>query len=144
LAKDFLNAENVIGENSYFQGSLKLKGNLRVDGKFEGDELKVNSLVIGPSGKVKTNIDAHNATIEGILIGTIKSKVRTILLPTAKILGDIYTPELIIQNGVVFEGKCKITHEDNTSAQTLIEDLYTKNDKPNAFQTPQPSNKRKF
>ena len=50
------------------------------------------------------------------------------LLPTARILGDIRTPELIIQNGVILEGRCIISNDLNQSAKTLIESLYTSND----------------
>jgi cytoskeletal protein CcmA (bactofilin family) len=46
------------------------------------------------------------------------------LLPTARVLGDIRTPELIIQNGVVLEGKCVISTTTEKSVRDLIMSEY--------------------
>jgi hypothetical protein len=48
------------------------------------------------------------------------------LLPTAKIFGDIKTPELIIQNGVILEGRCVIANDLKASAKDVIEAEYLK------------------
>jgi cytoskeletal protein CcmA (bactofilin family) len=48
-------------------------------------------------------------------------------MPTAKVYGDIKTPELIIQNGVILEGRCMIANDLRTSARELIEAEYDKN-----------------
>ena len=124
MAKDVVNSENVIGEKSFFQGKFRLKGNLRIEGKYEGDSLLVDTVVVGKTGKVKTHIEANHVIVEGIVIGSIKAQVRVMLYPSAKILGDITTPELIIQNGVIFEGKCRITNQQDEAADTMIENLY--------------------
>jgi cytoskeletal protein CcmA (bactofilin family) len=50
-------------------------------------------------------------------------------MPTAKILGDIKTPELIIQNGVILEGRCTISNDLKSSAKDLLEAEYEKNKK---------------
>lgn len=115
---------SIIGEKSFFEGRFMVKGALRVDGKFEGEALEVDQLFIGQTGRVKTNINAVNVVVEGLVIGNIKASTRVMLLPTARILGDIRTPELIIQNGVILEGRCIIANDLNQSARTLIENLY--------------------
>jgi len=119
---------SIIGEKSFFEGRFMVKGALRVDGKFEGEALEVDQLFIGQTGRIKTNINAVNVVVEGLVIGNIKASTRVMLLPTARILGDIRTPELIIQNGVILEGRCIISNDLNQSAKTLIESLYTSND----------------
>jgi len=115
---------NIIGEGSFFEGKLKLRGSLRIDGKFEGEQLKVDHLIIGKTGRIKTNILSHNVVIEGIIIGNITASTRVLLLPTARILGDIKTPELIIQNGVILEGKVTISTKLEEPAQDIIFKLY--------------------
>lgn len=115
---------SVIGEKSFFEGRFMVRGALRVDGKFEGDALEVDQLFVGPTGRLKTNVNAINVVVEGVIIGNIRASTRVMLLPTARILGDINTPELIIQNGVILEGRCIISNELNQSARTLIENLY--------------------
>ncbi|HPW52510.1 MAG TPA: polymer-forming cytoskeletal protein, partial [Spirochaetota bacterium] len=95
---------NLIGENSYFTGRFNINGSLRIDGRFEGKSLQAEQLYIGPNGKMKTNIEAVSVIVEGLVVGNISASGRVMLMPTAKILGDIKTPELIIQNGVILEG----------------------------------------
>ena len=95
------NTNSIIGESSYFTGRFFINGSLRIDGKFEGQSLQADQLYVGPTGKVKTVVTASAVIAEGTIIGNISAKSRVMLMPTAKILGDIKTPELIIQNGVI-------------------------------------------
>jgi cytoskeletal protein CcmA (bactofilin family) len=117
---------STIGENSYFSGKFFINGSLKIDGKFEGKSLQADQLYIGVTGKVKTNITATNVIVEGIVVGNITARNRVMLLPTSKILGDIKTPELIIQNGVILEGRCMISNDLKHSAKDLIELEYSK------------------
>jgi cytoskeletal protein CcmA (bactofilin family) len=118
---------NVIGENSYFTGKFVINGSLRIDGRFEGKSLQAEQIYIGTHGKIRTNIDAASVIVEGLVIGNINASGRVMLMPTARILGDIKTPELIIQNGVVLEGRCTIANDQKTNARDLIETEYDKN-----------------
>jgi cytoskeletal protein CcmA (bactofilin family) len=118
---------NVIGENSYFTGNFHINGSLRIDGRFEGKYLQAEQLYIGSQGKIKTNINAVSVIIEGLVIGNINATNRVLLMPSAKILGDIKTPELIIQKGVILEGRCAISNDLKSSAKNLIDAEYQKN-----------------
>jgi cytoskeletal protein CcmA (bactofilin family) len=126
ISKTGDNSTNVIGENSYFSGSFNINGSLRIDGRFEGKSLKADQLYIGSDGKVRTNIDAISVIVEGLIIGNINATNRVLLMPTAKVFGDIRTPELIIQNGVLLEGKCIIANDLRTSAGDVIKAEYEK------------------
>jgi len=119
--------DNLIGENSYFTGKFIINGSLRIEGRFEGKYLEVEQLYIGPLGKIKTNINAVSVIVEGLIIGNIIASNRILLMPTAKVLGDIKTPELIIQNGVILEGRCTISNDLKSSAKSLIDADYEKN-----------------
>lgn len=119
-----MKADSTIGENSFFEGRYAVKGNLRIDGKFEGSSLFIDQLTIGPRAKVKTDIQATSVVVEGIVIGNISASSRILLLTTARVLGDIKTPELIIQDGVVLEGKCTISHFKIKNTKSYIEELY--------------------
>jgi cytoskeletal protein CcmA (bactofilin family) len=122
-------ANSIIGQNSHFQGKFAVKGAIRIDGKFEGDSLIVDKVFIGPKGKVKTNVRASSVVVEGVLIGNIQATNRVLLLPSSRILGDIQTPELIIQNGTILRGNCTISHRTDTDSKELILSLYEKEDK---------------
>lgn len=117
---------STIGENSYFSGRFFINGSLKIDGKFEGKSLQADQLYIGATGRVKTNITATSVIVEGIIIGNIVARNRVMLLPTARILGDISTPELIIQNGVILEGRCMISNDLKHSARDYINAEYNR------------------
>lgn len=120
-------ANNVIGENSFFSGTFIINGSLRIDGRFEGKYLQAEQLYVGRGGKIKTNINAVSVIVEGLIIGNINASSRVLLMPTARIFGDIKTPELIIQNGVILEGRCTIANDLKTSARELLEAEYDRN-----------------
>ena len=117
---------STIGPNSYFTGRFYINGSLKIDGKFEGKSIQAEQLYIGVSGKVKTDITANSVIVEGVIMGNITARNRVMLLPTAKIYGDIKTPELIIQNGVILEGRCMISNDLKHSAKEIIETEYNK------------------
>ncbi len=122
--QEFTNS--IIGQNSFFTGSFFINGSLRIDGKFEGKSLQADQLTVGRTGRVKTNIFSNAVVIEGVIIGNITAKIRVMLMPTAKVYGDIKTPELIINNGVILEGRCIIANDLKTSAKDIIEAEYVK------------------
>ena len=115
---------STIGSDSYFGGRFLVKGNMRIDGTFEGKVLLVDQLEIGPKARVKTSISATSVVVEGIVIGNIAASRRILLLATARVLGDLKTPELIIQDGVILEGRCTISHVRIDDTQGYIESLY--------------------
>lgn len=120
-----IEVNSTIGENSFFEGRFAVNGNLRIDGKFEGKTLNVDQLEIGPKAKVRTEIFASSVIVKGIVIGNINASRRILLLSTARVLGDIRTPELIIQDGVILEGKCTISHAKIENTKEYLEMLYT-------------------
>jgi cytoskeletal protein CcmA (bactofilin family) len=119
-----IEASTTIGQNSVFEGRFMVRGNLRIDGIFEGKSLVVDQLQIGEKAKVKTNINATSVVVEGLVIGNVTANRRILLLSTARVLGDLKTPELIIQDGVVLEGHCTISHIRIQDTRAYIESLY--------------------
>jgi cytoskeletal protein CcmA (bactofilin family) len=119
-----IEADSTIGEDSFFEGKFSIRGSLRIDGRFEGQALMVDQLQVGPKGRVKTNIVATSVVVEGLVIGNMSATRRILLLSTARVLGDIKTPELIIQDGVILEGRCTISHVQIENTPEYIQGLY--------------------
>lgn len=117
-------ADTIIGEGSLFDGRCAVHGNLRVDGRFVGPVLQVEQLYVGPSGRVKTEIVANVVVVEGIVVGNITATNRVLLLATARVLGDLTAPELIVHDGVILDGTCSIGQVHGEHARRLIRDLY--------------------
>ena len=121
-----IDANSTIGEESFFEGKFSIRGSLRIDGRFEGQALLVDQLQVGPKGRVKTNIVATSIVVEGLVLGNMSATRRILLLSTARVLGDLKTPELIIQDGVILEGHCTISHVQIENTQQHIESLYAR------------------
>lgn len=115
---------STIGEGSIFEGKFYISGSLKIDGKFEGEIKTDEELFVGESGKVRTNIEAKNVVIAGTLIGNIKADEEVKLLETGRVLGDITTPTLTIQRGVLAQGHITITGGQRKDTKKAIEESY--------------------
>ncbi len=116
---------STIGEGSVFEGKFYISGSLRIDGKFEGEIKTDEELVVGETGKVKTNIDAKSVVVAGTVIGNIKADDEVKLLETGRVLGDIVTPTLTIQRGVVAQGNITITGGQKKDVKKMIEESFS-------------------
>src|SRR5512135_3182196 len=114
----------LIGEGSIFDGRFYVNGSILIEGKFQGDIRTDDQLIVGPTGRVKTDIHARRVTIAGTLIGNIAASEEVSLLHTGKVLGNIMTPKLLVEPGVITEGKVTITSGQTEDARKLIEDAF--------------------
>ena len=114
----------IIGEGSIFDGRFYVNGSILIEGKFQGDIKTDDQLVVGPTGKVKTDIVARRVTVAGTLIGNIIASEEVSLLHTGKVLGNITTPRLSVEPGVITDGKVTITSGQNDDTRQLIEQSF--------------------
>lgn len=114
----------IIGEGSIFDGRFYVNGSILIEGKFQGDVRTDDQLIVGPSGKVKTDIQARRVTIAGTIIGNITALEEVTLLHTGKVLGNITTPKLSVEPGVITEGKVTITSGQTDEARKIIEESF--------------------
>ncbi|OHD71728.1 MAG: hypothetical protein A2177_01975 [Spirochaetes bacterium RBG_13_68_11] len=114
----------IIGEGSIFDGRFSVNGSILIEGKFTGDIRTDDQLIVGPSGKVRTDIVARRVTVAGTLIGNIAASEEVTLLRTGKVLGNISTPKLTVEPGVITEGKVTITSGQVEDAKKIIEDSF--------------------
>jgi cytoskeletal protein CcmA (bactofilin family) len=126
MAKSNEQTRCVIGEGSVFDGRFIVSGSILIEGKFEGELETDDQLIVGPTGKVKTDISAKKVTVAGTLIGNINASEEVNLLASGKVLGDITTPKLVVEPGVVTEGKVTITSGNNKVVKELIEEDFGK------------------
>ena len=98
-----------VGSGTVMTGEANFKAMLRVDGQLSG---RVNSetgtLIVGSHGQVDANIEVAIATIHGTVNGDIIASQRLELGRAAKVNGNIQTPSLMIEQGAIFEGSCKM------------------------------------
>jgi cytoskeletal protein CcmA (bactofilin family) len=103
----FINS--IIGEGTRFKGEFDLSGLLRIDGDFSGVIRTKGKVLIGRNGRAECTLHAGTVVVGGVVRGEIFSTEKVIILSTGLVLGTITTPRLIIEEGVIFNGSCKVT-----------------------------------
>lgn len=119
-AVNFEKIDTLIGQDTFFHGSLTASGTIRIDGEFKGDLRAKGDLVIGDTGRLESTIEARNVLIAGQVKGNIQSFGRIELAASGKLFGDIKVKNLIIEEGAIFKGNCQM--ETNIIQQAGKED----------------------
>ncbi len=105
-ASSDLNA--LLGRGSEFEGKLTFEGTVRIDGKFTGSIITGDVLVVGEGAKISAEITCGTIIVHGDVSGNIRAKTSVELHHPAKMRGNIETPSLMIEKGVLFEGQAKM------------------------------------
>ena len=111
LAKDIKEGtlSGFVGGGTVVTGEANFKAMMRVDGHLSGRvSSSSGTLIVGANGKVDANIEVAIAIIHGTINGDIIATQRLELGRAAKVNGNIQTPSLVIEQGAVFEGSCKM------------------------------------
>jgi cytoskeletal protein CcmA (bactofilin family) len=117
---------SIIGEGSEFKGEFTVNGLLRIDGRFKGTIETDGKVLIGQSGEATTDIRARVVVIGGVVRGNIFATERVIMLATGRLYGNIITPSLVMEDGVIFDGNCVINKSPDhaTGPQTGTSEHY--------------------
>ena len=105
--------DSIIGEKARFNGDFVLQGSLRIDGVISGKIVSEGKVIVGPMGHVKTNIIARSVIVAGRVDGNIYALESVHLLEDARLYGDIISANMIMSDGVIFEGRAKINKIQN-------------------------------
>jgi cytoskeletal protein CcmA (bactofilin family) len=114
--KKSINSERVdtiIGRGTIFEGTVNADGTVRLDGKVLGGLNISGNLIVGEEGAVKGNVKTENAFVAGVIEGNVIATSQLHITHTAKLVGDITVKNVIIDEGAIFIGNCKII-TDNT------------------------------
>ena len=84
---------------------MTFEGTVRVDGRFKGEVFSDDVLVIGEGAIVEAEIDIGEVIIQGTVVGNIKAKRSIEIHAPGRVKGDLHTPSLQIDKGVIFEGR---------------------------------------
>ena len=106
LVKDEVNA--FLGKGTTFEGKMTFEGMFRLDGRFDGEISSGDSLIVGETGVVNAQITVNVLVINGLVNGNITANTRVEIHPPGKVQGNIQTPILVISEGAIFDGNCKM------------------------------------
>jgi cytoskeletal protein CcmA (bactofilin family) len=95
----------LLGRGSEFEGKLTFEGTVRIDGKLSGEVFSEDVLVVGEGALVQAQIDVGEIIIQGTVIGNIRAKRGIEIRAPGRVKGDLTTPSLQVDKGVIFEGR---------------------------------------
>src|SRR5688500_8932379 len=95
----------LLGRGATFEGKLTFEGTVRIDGRFKGEVFTDDTLVIGEGAVVEAQIDVGEVIIQGTVVGNVTAKRSIEIHAPGRVKGDLHTPSLQIDKGVVFEGR---------------------------------------
>ena len=123
-----------LGKDTEFEGKLSFSGAVRIDGTFKGEILTGGTLVVGETANLEADVQASHIIVSGEVTGNIAAENRIEVHAPGKIVGNIEAPIITIDEGVVFEGNCRMqkqsegSEKDNKVA-VLAQPSVSKNDK---------------
>ena len=107
-----------LDSGSNVTGELRFQTSFRVDGKFSGTVISEGELIVGQGGEVDGDLRVGQVVISGKVSGTIRASRRVHLSASGKLLADIDTPVLIIDEGGFFQGQCSMVREEAKAVAT--------------------------
>jgi len=91
-----------------FNGLLEYEKALRISGEFEGEINGKNTLVIEKTAVVKAHINVVSLIVRGHVTGNVVAREHVHLMEGSTLIGNIRSPKLEIEDGVIFDGQCEM------------------------------------
>lgn len=116
-SKDEINA--FLGRGTEFEGKFSFTGAVRVDGKISGEIFSNGTLIVGESAVINAQIHVADIIISGEVHGDIVAERKIEINVPGKLFGNIKTPKLVLEEGVIFEGNCKMKNLKEETEKNL-------------------------
>lgn len=93
---------------SHMKGELHFEDTFRIEGKLTGSVVSKGQLIVGHRGEIDGDVRVERVYISGTVRGTLRAGERVEITSTGKVMADLFTPSLTIEDGAFFEGKCSM------------------------------------
>jgi cytoskeletal protein CcmA (bactofilin family) len=93
---------------SHMNGELHFEDTFRIEGKLTGSVVSDGKLVVGDGGDVEGDLRVRHVIVLGTVRGTLRAAEKVEIAPSGKVLADLHTPSLVIEEGAYFEGNCSM------------------------------------
>ncbi len=117
MGKDVIKA--FLGDETEFKGVLSFEGTVRIDGLFEGEVITEDNLIIGETATVKAEIKVGAVIVQGYMEGNINASNKIQIASKGKLIGNITTPVLHIEEGAILEGNVSMLKKDEKKLRIL-------------------------
>lgn len=103
----------VLGKSVIVKGQIYGREDLTIDGEVDGTvELQEHRVTVGPNGKVTATIKAREVVVLGTVHGNIETREKVEIRKEAKLVGDIRTARIAIEDGAYFKGNIDIVRAE--------------------------------
>lgn len=103
-----------LGKGTVFNGSLKFKSSLKINGRYEGRIESEGFLYVEKNAEVNADIKVGSLVIGGTVRGNITATEHLEMLEGSCVIGNIRTGRLKMAEGVVFEGKVEMLKDPSS------------------------------
>jgi cytoskeletal protein CcmA (bactofilin family) len=103
--------DTILAEDIDFSGVLSFQRPLMIKGRFQGEIKASSDLYIGEKAVVKAKIEADTVSSKGRIEGDVLAHSRVEFFSTATMLGDLATPDLVMESGCQYNGRCTMNRE---------------------------------
>lgn len=110
----------ILDAGSQIQGELRFEDTFRVDGKIVGKVVSKGILIVGEKGDIDGEIRVRQAFVAGTAKGQVHASERVEITSSGKVLADLFTPALVIEEGAFFEGGCSMKAQRDGSEQQKV------------------------
>ncbi len=107
--------DTVLAEDIDFEGTIEFAEPLLVKGSVRGEIRSKSDLYIAESAHVEANVHAGRVTVKGAVQGDVDASNRIELFSGASIVGNVRTPDLIVQSGSRLSGRCEMPEAGDVS-----------------------------
>jgi cytoskeletal protein CcmA (bactofilin family) len=108
-----------LGHNTEFAGKLSFSGIVRIDGHFRGEISTEGTLIVGEAAVVESDVQVAHIIISGEIRGNIVAGRKVEIHAPGRVVGNIQTPVLVVDEGVVFEGNCRMQNTADTGSSKV-------------------------
>lgn len=115
--------EAFLGKGSRVVGNVQFTGPAEIDGYIEGEVNAKAKLEIGESAVIKAKVHGCEVVVRGTVTGDITASEKLLLMKPAKVVGNITSANLSIEEGVVFEGSCIMKSVSTPIAQGAVKEM---------------------
>src|ERR1700731_1793286 len=106
----------VIGKSVMIKGQIFSREDLTIDGEIDGSvELQEHRLTVGPHGKLQAGVKAREIVVLGTIHGNVEASDKIDIRKDAKLVGDIKTARIVIEDGAYFKGSIDIARPEVSS-----------------------------
>lgn len=109
----------VLGKSVMVKGQIYSREDLTIDGEVEGTvECQEHRLTVGANGKVTASVKAREIVVLGTIHGNVETADKLEIRKDAKLVGDIKTARIVIEDGAYFKGNIDIARPEAARPQT--------------------------